>query len=71
MKKLNKKAKDLQNLLLSWLYYFLVCASALPATDLLFLLLLPSLKILDAVVATLRLVCFLFANRHHPLQTNL
>lgn len=39
----------------------MVCDKALPATDLLALLYLPSVKILDAVDATLELVCFLLA----------
>lgn len=38
----------------------LVCDNALPATDLLLALLLPSLKIEDAFVATALDVCFLF-----------
>nr|DAF01603.1 MAG TPA: hypothetical protein [Caudoviricetes sp.] len=40
---------------------FLVCDNALPATRLLSLLYLLLLRILEATVATLALVCFLFA----------
>ena len=52
-----------RNTMLSWSNYLLLglaWESALPATDLLAFPYLPSRKILDAVEATLRLVCFLF-----------
>ena len=49
---------------------FLVCESALPATDLLVELYRLSLRILEALRATDLLVCFVFAIRQHLLPSH-
>ena len=50
------------------LFYFLVCDNALPATFLHDLLDFLLFKIFEAIVATLLLVCFLFAIHSPPLN---